>query len=329
MTKCTLTAALAALLLLTGCQPPRAHYGAPGQRVKRLGDEIMVCGQLFHTGAPVVLFTDRGGYDAYRAHCHFKPDEVYPSKGGEHPSAQRYDTLRRHLPDDVAADVSSNGWSLPLLRDHVDVFVLHYDVCGTSRQCFKVLQDMRGLSVHFMLDLDGTIYQTLDLKERAWHAGSMNDRSVGIEIANIGAYEDMKTLDNWYGRDDSGRVRVTLPAWMGDGGLRRKGYVARPARPEPVVGEIHGKELRQYDLTDAQYASLIKLTATLCKVLPKIAPDYPRDAEGRLRTDLLSDEEIANFSGVLGHYHVSDRKVDPGPALDWDRLMRGVRRELH
>ena len=39
-----------------------------------------------------------------------------------------------------------------------------------------------------MLDLDGTIYQTLDLKERAWHATTSNSRSVGIEIANIGAY---------------------------------------------------------------------------------------------------------------------------------------------
>ena len=39
-----------------------------------------------------------------------------------------------------------------------------------------------------MLDLDGTIYQTLDLKEGAWHATVANGRSIGIEIANIGAY---------------------------------------------------------------------------------------------------------------------------------------------
>jgi len=44
---------------------------------------------------------------------------------------------------------------------------MHYDVCGVSRQYFKVLHDYRGLSVHFMLDIDGTIYQTLDLNERA------------------------------------------------------------------------------------------------------------------------------------------------------------------
>ena len=51
-----------------------------------------------------------------------------------------------------------------------------------------MLHDLRGLSVHFMLDLDGTIYQTLDLKEGAWHATVANGRSIGIEIANIGAY---------------------------------------------------------------------------------------------------------------------------------------------
>ena len=34
-----------------------------------------------------------------------------------------------------------------------------------------------------MLDVDGTIYQTLDVKERAWHATTSNTRAVGIEIA--------------------------------------------------------------------------------------------------------------------------------------------------
>ena len=92
------------------------------------------------------------------------------------------------LTDEEIERVRGGGWDLPLLQRVVDQFVIHFDVCGTSRQCFKVLQDMRGLSVHFMLDLDGTIYQTLDLKERAWHATSSNSRSVGIEIANIGAY---------------------------------------------------------------------------------------------------------------------------------------------
>jgi len=41
--------------------------------------------------------------------------------------------------------------------------VIHFDDAGTSRTCFLVLQDDRDLSVHFMLDLDGTIYQTARL----------------------------------------------------------------------------------------------------------------------------------------------------------------------
>jgi N-acetyl-anhydromuramyl-L-alanine amidase AmpD len=84
--------------------------------------------------------------------------------------------------------VKEQGWTLSDLQEQVDQFVIHFDVCGTSRQCFKILHDIRGLSVQFMCDIDGTIYQTLDLKESAWHATISNSRSVGIEIANLGAF---------------------------------------------------------------------------------------------------------------------------------------------
>lgn len=79
---------------------------------------------------------------------------------------------------------------MSLLAETVDQFVIHYDACGLSQTCFDLLQDQRDLSVHFMLDLDGTIYQTLDVKERAWHATIANTRAIGIEIANVGAYPE-------------------------------------------------------------------------------------------------------------------------------------------
>jgi N-acetyl-anhydromuramyl-L-alanine amidase AmpD len=316
---------LGALLLsaLVGCAAT-GPYGRPGARLDRLGDEIVVCGELIHTGAPVVLWTDPGGYDAYRAECHFIPGQDKPSSPVSD-SPIRYGSFRRHLPEDVAEQVRREGWSLPLLQEWVDLFVIHYDACGTSRRCFEVLHDLRGLSVHFMLDLDGTIYQTLDLKERAWHAGTANDRSVGVEIANIGAYEEMTRLDEWYGRDDRGRPYVTIPERLGATGIRTPGFVAVPARAQLFQGLINGRELFQYDLTEAQYDSLIKLTATLCQVLPRIEPDYPRDAAGRLRTSVLSEAEMARFSGLLGHWHVISAKIDPGPAFDWDRLIADVR----
>src|SRR5438045_341937 len=48
----------------------------PGAVLPRAGDEIMVCGQLFHTGAPVILWTDPGGYDAYRTERRFASWDV-------------------------------------------------------------------------------------------------------------------------------------------------------------------------------------------------------------------------------------------------------------
>jgi N-acetyl-anhydromuramyl-L-alanine amidase AmpD len=32
------------------------------------------------------------------------------------------------------------------------------------------------------------------------------------------------------------------------------------------------------------------------------------------------------FPGIVGHFHVSDVKVDPGPAFDWGRLFADLAR---
>ncbi|QKK09168.1 MAG: N-acetylmuramoyl-L-alanine amidase [Planctomycetota bacterium] len=240
--------------------------------------------------------------------------------------------------------------SLTDLQRHIDQFVIHYDAAGTSRQCFKILHDLRGLSSHFLLDLDGTIYQTLDLKEKAWHATIANDRSIGIEIANIGAYPldafatdaipapdphhittpqiESSPLAGFYARDKSGYF-LTLPGWLGDGGYRTPDYLLtypRPSRPLPITGTIQGQTLTQFDLTDAQYDSLIRLTATLCTVFPELRCDYPRDAAGRPIDHALTPDQFAHHHGLLGHYHVQQNKLDPGPAFDWERVVVGARR---
>ncbi|MGA2699640.1 MAG: hypothetical protein ABSH35_00895 [Isosphaeraceae bacterium] len=66
-------------------------------------------------------------------------------------------------------------------------------------------------------------------------------------------------------------------------------------------------------------------TATLCKLFPKILCDYPRDAAGALVRAKLPDPELVRYQGILGHYHVQTNKVDPGPAFQWDRLIKGAR----
>ena len=70
------------------------------------------------------------------------------------------------------------------------------------------------------------------------------------------------------------------------------------------------------------------MTAAVCKVLPKIRCDYPRDGAGQLVTHKLSETEFRDYHGLLGHYHVQTDKVDPGPAFQWDYVITGARRLL-
>lgn len=320
-------AAVAFAAFLSGC----ATAPKPGAKLERKGDEIVVAGQLFHTGTPVVLWTDAGGYDAYRVERRFSPLaesswEVSKEKNKSLESPNRYNSRKAALTPEQTESTRGGGWELPLLQEVVDQFVLHFDVCGTSRQCFKVLHDQRGLSVHFMLDLDGTIYQTLDLKERAWHATSSNTRSVGIEIANIGAYEKGQggPLREWYQNDATGKPRIVVPARLGGSGILTKDFVGRPARPQTVTGVVQGAELEQYDFTPEQYKALVRLTASLCRVFPKLKCDYPRDAEGKLLNAKLPDDQLKDYRGILGHYHIQTNKVDPGPAFQWDYVVGGA-----
>jgi N-acetyl-anhydromuramyl-L-alanine amidase AmpD len=312
---------------------PRATADEPrvGQKLERRGDEIVVCGQLFHTTAPVVLWTDPGGYDAYRVERHFAPadeatwDDAH-ARGIKSPN--RYGMRSRAMSPEQVEKVRKEGWDLATLQAVVDQFVIHFDVCGTSRRCFRVLHDERGLSVHFMLDTDGTIYQTLDLKESAWHATKSNSRSVGIEIANMGTFQpgNPGRLSQWYSTGNDGKTLLTIPGELGRNELRNPPEILAPIRDEPITGHIQGADYSQYDLTPQQYDSLIKLTATLCTVLPRIRCDYPKDTNGTLIPKALTPDQWKSYSGVLGHYHVQTNKNDPGPAFQWDLVLDGARK---
>lgn len=318
--------------IASGC---RTSFPRAGTALPRQGDEIVVAGQLFHTGTRVVLWMDPGGYDAYRVERRFGPlDQAdWKTSSATNKNLQtpnRYGTRRVGLTPAQREQVRGGGWDLPLLQKVVDQFVLHYDVCGTSRTCFRVLQDERDLSVHFMLDLDGTIYQTLDLKERAWHATIANDRSIGVEIANIGAYPVGKPnpLADWYRHNPDGTTDITLPERFGDGGILTPNFHGHPAHPEPVVGNIQGRDLVQYDFTPQQYEALKHLIAALCRVFPKIHCQYPVDANGQLIPHALTNDQWKSFHGVLGHYHIQTNKEDPGPAFNWQEVIGGAERIL-
>jgi N-acetylmuramoyl-L-alanine amidase len=340
----TVLAGLVAAVLLTAVIGGCASTPRLGDETTRRGDEIIIAGRMFHTGSPVVLWSDPGGYDGYRTEKRFVPwaraafrlpTEGQRSDGPSTPARYgvRFAPGNQDgplSPDDFER-IRGGAWDLPTLQSVVDQFVLHYDVCGVSRQCFRILHDIRGLSVHFMIDIDGTIYQTLDVKEKAWHATVSNDRSVGVEIAHMGAYGpgEKNPLAQWYAPIDPARpelgTRITIPPTLDGGGVRTPNFVGSPRLPMQLSGVIHDRELSGYDYTPEQYESLINLTVALSMALPRIELEYPRSASGQLLTTNLSPDALKTFRGVLGHYHIQANKIDPGPMLDWDYLMREAR----
>lgn len=281
----------------------------PDSELRRDGQSIVVAGRPIRVGAPVVTWLDPGGYDGYRETCFFSDRELPSSP------ASGCDTPRRWAERD--SDPSK-----------VDLVVVHYDVAWTSRNCFKVLHDVRGLSCHFLLDVDGTIYQTLDLTHRARHAGGVNDRSVGIEIAHPGPLELTDGLAARYTTEPDGRVRFDLGVRQGD--LRNPDFVVRPARPTPIAGTIHGRAYSMFDYTDEQYESLSRLLAALSRALPAVRLEAPRDPSGDLVTTTVEPALLGGASGpgVVGHFHVGGHKQDPGPAFDWERVLTAARDHL-
>ncbi|MEZ5690997.1 MAG: N-acetylmuramoyl-L-alanine amidase [Rickettsiales bacterium] len=77
----------------------------------------------------------------------------------------------------------------------IDMLVLHYTGMKSAHEALERLCNPTAkVSAHYMIDEDGTIYQLVDEKNRAWHAGvsswcgntNINQRSIGIEIVNKG-----------------------------------------------------------------------------------------------------------------------------------------------
>jgi N-acetyl-anhydromuramyl-L-alanine amidase AmpD len=261
--------------------------GQPGepQPQHSRGTSIIVAGQPFDVGRTVVLWNDDQGFDAYQKRC------IDQSGGCCDFDSDRFGT-RKGL----------TSRTLENLQAIVSQFVLHFDGCVNSRSCFKSMHNRTrpgggsgcGLSAHFMIDADGTIYQTLDLAERAYHAEQENSISVGVEICNRGRYNPSEMN--------------RLPAE----------YRTRPRRD--VV--INGFKYNAYDFRPEQYESIIALTRTLLRIFPKIKPEIP-ERNGEVILETL--ENPLDFHGIVGHLHVDldKQKWDPG-ALDWKRILRAL-----
>lgn len=166
------------------------------------------------------------------------------------------------------------------------MFVNHWDVCLSSESCAKVL-NKRGISVHFLIDNDGTIYQMLDTQHKAWHAGLRsgvggNQSGIGVEIAN--AY--YPKYQDW--------------------------YVKKGLGPRPIVEgcSVHGRKMEPFlDFYPVQIEALLALWEALHEGLG-IPYEYPANRDGSLNTSVDPKCVNGTFTGFCNHYNFTKGKID-------------------
>ena len=181
----------------------------------------------------------------------------------------------------------------------IRLFVNHWDVCLSSKACNDVL-NKRGISVHFLIDNDGTIYQTMDMQHGGWHAGTsrVNRSSVGVEISN--AY--YPKYQDWYVRNGHGERPMIEDAWVHSDKL------------EPFLGF---------------YPVQIEAAKALWKAIEaatNVEFQTPLSQFGKTSTKYVQDVVYGKYQGIVSHYHCSKRKIDCA-GLDIHKLIQEVKSE--
>ncbi len=80
-------------------------------------------------------------------------------------------------------------------KKKISFIIIHYTETRNLNDAVNLLTSKkRKVSCHYLIDLDGSIYNLVDVNYRAWHAGEskwkrsedINSRSIGVEIVNPG-----------------------------------------------------------------------------------------------------------------------------------------------
>lgn len=180
----------------------------------------------------------------------------------------------------------TGGFKVPSGQRNVNKVVVHWDACLSSKSMKEILE-RRGLSVQFGIDNDGTIYQLVNAEHLCWHARGANYDSVGIEVSNA----------------------VNLKY---QGHYVREGF---PKRPVIKDARCHGRTLNPFlGFYPVQLRALEALVKALCShyKIPLITPQS---------TTKLPQEKLKDYRGVLAHYHINSKKIDPA-GLDITALCR-------
>jgi N-acetylmuramoyl-L-alanine amidase len=207
--------------------------------------------------------------------------ETYPAVIYCNDKAVNIDWKKVRTFKDKDSFIAPEGTFKRTLKRSPTMFVTHFDVCLSSKSCFDVLKQ-RKLSVHFLIDNDGTVHQTLDTKHIAWHAAGVNEKSVGVEISNA-FYEKFNATYKQMGLDN------------------------RPVVSDSVV---HGEHLKPHlGFYPVQLQALKALLKAL-NIGMGLKLQSPKDSKGNPVNTVVNEVANGSYSGVVHHYQVTRNKID-------------------
>lgn len=162
------------------------------------------------------------------------------------------------------------------------LIIVHWDCCLSAKSCCETLA-RRGISTHFIVDNDSTIFQTVSTNDITWNCGTdENDISVSIDVS-----------DAFYTKYNKIYVQ--------------KGFGERPI----VVGaKCHGKVIAPFlDFYDCQKQALKALIKSIAEAynIPLVCPT---DKSGKMITTVYKPAQDQTFHGIVSHMHLKNDKLD-------------------
>ncbi len=176
---------------------------------------------------------------------------------------------------------------------------IHHTVGGSAESSFNYWKDSpEKVGTAFIIDRDGTIFETFDPRYWCHHLGlhhkrntQLNQQSIGIELASEGALT----------RDDAG----ILNAFNGKA-IFRQTY---------IDNQFTWRGYRYFDCYEPeQTKSLYNLVQYLCEQF-----SVPKKCIAQEDGTIYS-EKFFDFNGILGHCNVREDKTDPHPRFRFDHL---------
>lgn len=219
------------------------------------------------------------------------------------PSALNYVFTNKPIAteDNILLESISNGKGIEIrqVKLPINIVVLHYDAAMTSKTCSKILAK-RNLGVDLVLDRDGKFYRAANSDYYYfYHAGQVNEHTIGIEISN--------PIELKY-KDELEKIYNDVPIWREQFPHQYKiteyiGY------SDAQINSLRKKlYLYQRSIKASRKVVIIDEDYLMIKKNNKYSFNKDRYLE------MVNDKDTLY---IIGHYHVAlkdgiPQKVDPG-----------------